>query len=303
MKVLVTGNQGFVGKHLTKKLEQEGHTVFGLDIKNGMQEDVRTPEVLSNTPKCDIVIHLAANCSNPLSMKNPTWDAETNIMGTIKVLEYCRKHNVPIIFYSTCRVLTDDNESLWLDYTEASHSSYQDMRPPYGLSKLTAEKYIQLYAALWGVKYFILRPGTIYGPGQDGTEEAGWVYHFVNKAIKKEPITVFGDGNQTRDVVHVKDMVDLTIKMMDKLVDPAYDGRYMNNYFVGGGQSNVVSLNTIVKFLGIENVTYGPARTPDLYHYVSKDQFYLKRDFGWEPTINWIDGLREVIEDVKNGKN
>ncbi len=304
MKVLVTGHKGFVGKHLVKKLEDEGHFVTGLDIKNGEQEDV-TKAATFDLPEVDVVIHLAANCSNPLSMKNPTWDAETNIMGTIQTLEYCRKHNVPIIFYSTCRVVTDDADYFYDSFedTQPCNLDYRNMRPPYGLSKLTAEKYIELYATLWNVKYFILRPGTIYGPGQDGTEEAGWVYHFVNKAIKKEPITIFGDGNQTRDVVHVKDIVDLTVTMMNKIVDPANDNHYMKTYFVGGGQSNVVSLNTIVKFLGIENITYGPARKPDLYHYVSKDQFYLKRDFGWEPKINWIDGIREVIEDVNNGKD
>ena len=176
MKVLVTGHKGFVGKQLIKQLDD----YIGMDL----EKDITQEQYFHDIPKTDLVIHLASNCSNPKSIKNPVMDARISIIGTLNVLEYCRKHNVPILFFSTCRVYRDDDGS----------------RPPYGLSKNTAEEYIKIYHKLYNIPYIILRPSTIYGTNQNGTVDAGWVYHFINSSINNKTITIFGDGNQTRDV-------------------------------------------------------------------------------------------------------
>lgn len=317
MNILVTGHQGFVGRHLVPSLESQGHTVYGLDIKDGGEFDVRLDVLFAkqnnetvplSDKKIDMVIHLAANCSNPVSMKNPSLDFTTNALGTLKVLEYCKKDKIPILFFSTCRVYADG-------YREAMNGpgEYQinygydgnepHLRPPYGLSKLTAENYIILYNTLFEVPYIILRPSTIYGPGQDGTEEAGWIYHFINKAIEKEPITVFGDGEQGRDVLYIDDLIALVMEMVGdfKKFNKDFYGSSINIYNVGGGFDNYVTLNDVCAFLDV-TPEYDKPRSPDFKIYCSNME-KLFQQTKWRPTTKWLTGINKIKKEIENGKD
>ena len=221
MKILVTGGAGFIGSHMVDSLINLGHQVIVVDnLYSGKRENVNSKanfyhidithlaelERIFEEERPQIVFHLAAHASVSSSIKKPSFDANINILGTINVLECCIKYGVKKIIYSgSCAVYGNPNE---IPIKET-----HPLQPisPYGLSKLVIEKYIQLYHLMYNLDYTIFRYANVYGPRQDSSNEGGVIAIFINKILNNEPILVFGDGNQIRDWIYVKDIVDANI--------------------------------------------------------------------------------------------
>ncbi|MDX8366664.1 NAD-dependent epimerase/dehydratase family protein [Cytobacillus sp. IB215665] len=217
MKVLVTGGAGFIGSHIVERLVQENYEVTVVDnMSNGDRDNIlghvclHQVDITSSdledvflTEKPTFVIHQAAQASVPYSMKNPLADSKMNIQGTINLLQCCIKFNVKkIIFASTAAVYGKPH------VTPVDESHVLSPKSFYGVSKVCAETYIQLYESMYGLKYCILRYANVYGPRQGMKGEAGVISIFLNKVLENERIEVFGNGNQTRDFIHVKDVAN-----------------------------------------------------------------------------------------------
>src|SRR5690606_27350512 len=169
-----------------------------------------------------------------------------------------------------------------------------DCCTPYGCSKGVADQYMLDYAASYGLKSAVLRMSCVYGPRQFGTEDQGWVAHFLIRALNREAITIFGDGKQVRDVLHVDDAVLAYRGILDAI--DAVSGRAFN---LGGGHDNAVSLAMVLDEIAgmvgeAAKVTYEPARIGDQLYYVS-DTRRLQSAIGWSPTVAWRSGLRDLL--------
>lgn len=213
-RALVTGGAGFIGAHLTRALLDGGwETTILDDLSTGkwenvpnnsyfMERDVLSIMDLVETYSYDVVFHLAAQSSYRVAITEPHDDAHSNILGTLAVCRYCKATGARLVFASSAGGVYGDTGDTFAD---------EDTPPcptsPYGVSKLAAEEYIKLYARQYGVKAVILRLANVYGPGQDINGEAGVLARWAGQAARGEPLTVRGDGRQTRDFVHVDDVV------------------------------------------------------------------------------------------------
>lgn len=225
MKILVTGGAGFIGSHLVKRLLMEGHSVTVVDnLSTGKLEnvpsgahfyhlDIRDKRLSSILIKENpqLIYHLAAQTSVPLSVADPAEDAAVNIMGSINLFHKAVENKVSKIIYSSTAAVYGVPESLPI--TEAHLANPIS---GYGLSKLTAEKYLQYYHLAYGIDYTILRYANVYGEGQDSNGEGGVVAQFMHRALKRERPKIFGDGRQTRDFIYVQDVVEANIRSMNK---------------------------------------------------------------------------------------
>jgi len=213
MKVLVTGGCGFIGSHTIDLLIKNGYDVLSIDLTldktkiNGSAKYVKG-NILSKklfdifkkfSPS--IVFHFAAQTNLRSSIEDPKKDAKLNILGTINVLEACRKYNVKKIIYSSSAAVYGKPKYLPID-------EHHPTKPesPYGLSKLAGEMYIQLYNKLFGLDFTILRYSNVFGPRQNNRSDAGVISVFINKILKNESPIIFGDGKQTRDFIFVEDV-------------------------------------------------------------------------------------------------
>lgn len=212
---MVTGGCGFIGSHIVDKLIDENYQV-------GVVDNLLTGKLEHLSPivtfyKCDIVdrnflkvvedfqpefiIHQAAQVSVPVSINNILLDADINIKGTSQVIDAARRNKVKKIVFASSAAVYGDPQYLPIDENHPINP-----KSPYGLSKYTAELYLQLARNLYGIDYTILRYSNVYGPRQDSQGEGGVVSIFINKLIRGECPTIFGDGEQTRDFVYVEDV-------------------------------------------------------------------------------------------------
>lgn len=223
-KILVTGGAGFIGSHILEKCsEVPGLSVTVLDnLSSGFKEyvplsmnlvqmDVRDKALIDFLlqEKFDTVIHLAAQTLVPFSMEYPLVDADINIKGLINLLEGCRKSGVKRIIFSSSAAVYGDNQHLPLTEKEIpAPTSF------YGLSKVTAESYIRLYCLLYGMHGIILRFANVYGERQGETGEGGVISIFARLLHEHKPLTVFGDGQQTRDFIYVGDIAETMVRSL-----------------------------------------------------------------------------------------
>ena len=272
MRILITGNRGFVGTHLVKLLKG-GYELYGADRKDGL--DITSNDFLFSASKIkpDLIVHLAATCSTSKSLKDPVQDFKDNALGTLMVCEVARITGAKILYTSSCKV--EPNPDL--------------LRTPYGLSKYVGELYIQEYCGLYGIEYVINRPGTIYGPGQDASPESGWLSWFIKAKKENLPVVVSGTGRQTRDVLWVEDYVALLVDQVKNW--KKYQGL---TYDVGGGIENEVSLLQVLKFIGYRNYKFGPPRLGDVKHFVS-DNKLLSFQGNWKPKVGWKEGIKKLL--------
>lgn len=222
MKVLVTGGAGFIGSHISEKFLEKGHEVAVLDdLSVGKREwvpkeaeffecDIRNTEELDKILTMfepDVINHHAAHNDSMDSLDNPVNDAETNIIGSIKILEAAKKHQIQKIIYASSGGLS------YGEPTEIPTSEGHKMNPsyPYGISKHTFEHYLHLYSELYGIDYVTLRYGSVYGPRATG----GVIMNFLEAVENNEKPVIFGDGTQTRDFIHVNDVVSANLKALD----------------------------------------------------------------------------------------
>jgi CDP-paratose 2-epimerase len=329
--VLITGGCGFVGTNLAHRFLSEGRRVCVFDdlSRPGVERnlewllathgdnvivkiaDVRDASAVRDAVRrATHVFHLAAQVAVTTSLGDPLSDFEVNARGTLNVLEAVR-HSIqlpPFFFTSTNKVygaledveLHEDS----LRYTPAdgatatngiSESRPLDFHSPYGCSKGTADQYVLDYARSYGLKAVVFRMSCIYGPHQFGTEDQGWVAHFLIRALNREPITIYGDGKQVRDILYVEDLVDAFL-LAAKNID-ACSGRAFN---IGGGASNTLSLLELLAMLrkldGRDaRVDRGEWRTGDQKYYVS-DSTRFRELTGWQPSMGARDGIRALRE-------
>ena len=218
MNVLVTGGAGFVGSHVVDRLLAASHTVHVLDnLATGRRErvpaaarlhvcdlrDARLDTVIT-AARPAVVVHVAAQAAVSRSVSDPRHDASVNVLGTIALLESCRRAGVPrAVYISTGGAAYGDTDVL---PTPEDHP----IRPasPYGISKVTAERYLEVWAALTGASGLTLRLANVYGPRQDPAGEAGVIAIFASRLLSGVRCVVNGDGDQTRDYVYVGDVAD-----------------------------------------------------------------------------------------------
>lgn len=262
MRVIVTGGLGFIGKHLVRALDDRGDAVAVLDKKDG-GDIVEYPGLLGTAmlDKPDVIVHLAATCSTPGSIARPAQTFRDTVQSAVEVLEAARFTDTPVIITSSVKA--------------------RDGRTPYGAAKRMVELWAQEYRSAYGLPVIINRPGTIYGPNQEGSPESGWVAWFLEAKREGRKVIVNGDGEQVRDLLHVSDYVRLLLRQIDHA--PVFDTGII--YDVGGGPENAVRVETLVQALGIDH-EHGPERYGDAHRYVA-----LNNVHGWKPTVYWREAL------------
>jgi len=303
-----------------KELRARGVTLVERDISDQATWD--------NLPQdgFDIIIHLAGQCGVPTSIENPRRDFEVNAIGTFNVLEYVRKTGKGRVVYAS----TNKTYPLHAGWDKSSHSNkwewrdadwhhygfpkdgelkhpdnFGGARTPYGTSKYVGDLLMQEYHYTYGIPTACFRMSCIYGPNQFGFEEQGWATYFVIAAVKGWPLTIFGDGDQVRDMLYVKDLV----RAYDAFANPKLGFATPNHgvWNIGGGPKNVLSLNDCIGWLeeelGVEvPVTYTDWRPSDQRVYTS-DVRALKLDLDWQPVISPSEGLTHVIRWVEKNKD
>jgi CDP-paratose 2-epimerase len=329
--VLVTGGCGFIGCNLADRLAGRGDEVIVLDnlaragvrenaqwlkARHGDRIDIVTADIRDPIPVIDgvrdasAVIHLAAQVAVTDSIADPIADFEINARGTINVLEAVRLHNPssPVLFASTNKVygrLIDDTQIARADqrYQPVSpelangitESAPLDFYSPYGCSKGAADQYVRDYSRVFGLQSVVMRMSCIYGPRQFGTEDQGWIAHFLLSALRGERLTIYGDGYQVRDALHVSDAADAWLSALDHIA--LVRGRVFN---LGGGPSNSISLIeliALIRELTGHDVAHSFAdwRPGDQPWYVT-DTCALSNVLAWQPKISLQDGLISLHE-------
>lgn len=299
MKILITGGAGFIASHISDEYVNLGHEVFVLDnLSTGFKENVNSKTTFINADirdreltelfeaqKFDVVNHHAAQMDVRKSVADPTFDANTNIIGTINLLQNCVKNGVKkFIFSSTGGAVYGEQE-----YFPADEKHPTSPLSPYGISKLAVEKYLFFYNKQYGLNYSILRYANIYGPRQNPFGEAGVIAIFTSKLLAGEQPIVNGDGTQTRDYVFVKDVVKANAKVLEDEIPDILN--------VGTGiETNVNEifniLNKIINNGQIEK--HGPAAPGEqLRSVITSDKFYER--LNWKPTTKLEDGLKETV--------
>lgn len=278
--VLITGSLGFIGKHTQEAFKQAGYKTLGIDKKAGIDltQFTHLKQTVSHLmPQIDFIVHLAGTCSTSKSLVEPGQELLDNVIGTFHVLELAKDFgNVPVIYTSTCKIKQGEDGS----------------RTPYGLSKFIAEEYVKEWNKTYDVPFIINRPGTVYGAGQTGSPESGWLSWFIKASILSLPLTIYGDGKQVRDVLHVADYVKLLLDQVKNF--EKYKGQTFN---VGGGKENAVDLLKTLEFLNYKNYNFDKTRKGDVKEFIADNQ--VSKITGWTPKIGWEEGIRSTFEQTK----
>jgi len=300
MKTLVTGGAGFIGSNLVKQLLADGHEVSVLDsllsgyrsniapypdvrfIEGDIRDETAVAEAISGA---EVVFHLAASVGNKRSIYQPLLDADINVMGTIKVLEAARNAGVRKIVASSSAGIFGELKTLPI---KEDHAVEPDS--PYGSSKLCMEKHCLSYAKLYDMEAVCLRYFNVYGPNQRFDAYGNVIPIFVFKMLRGEALTIFGDGEQTRDFVNVKDVVRANIK--------AAQAEGVSGAFNTASGSRV-TINDLVALLNQASgimpvVEYGAKRPGDVLHSLA-DISAARRAYDYSPSITLEDGLKEYM--------
>jgi UDP-glucose 4-epimerase len=307
MKALVIGGAGFIGSHIVERLTREGHAVRAFDnLSSGKREnlaavapdvelvvaDVRHAErVRQEMRGCDVVFHQAAIVSVPYSVEHPDETLEVNLRGTLNVLQAAQSAGVKrVVLASSAAVYGEDPELPKRETMLPSPIS------PYGLEKLASEHYLSIWAKLFGVETVALRYFNVFGPRQDPSSAySGVISIFVDRILRGAPITIFGDGEQSRDFVYVANVVDANLLAATR---PQATGRVYN---VGCGQRT--TLRELAAILGAicgreVKPSFAPARTGDIRDSLA-DIGRARAELGYEPRIGVEEGLRALVRSVQ----
>ena len=312
-RILITGGAGFLGVNAAVRMIEDGWHVSILDNLSRpgternlkwlitehpadatfIKEDVRNASALNEHVKGqDAILHLAGQVAVTTSLADPSTDFDINAGGTLNLLEATRKHNpeVPFVFASTNKVYGKlENNSV-----ACKESQPIDFHSPYGCSKGAADQYVRDYARCFHMNTVVLRQSCIYGAHQYGTEDQGWVAHFVHSILNKRPLTIYGDGTQVRDLLDARDLSLLYATAIEK-IETTRGGIYN----VGGGPPNQRNLIEVIDQIGkLTNTkptyTFSDWREGDQVFYVS-DIGKAKDELGWEPQIPFDRGLRDLV--------
>lgn len=302
MNILVTGGAGFIGSHLVRHLLAKGEQVTALDnLSTGLAENL-PPEaklvemdiLYEDLPKVvatgafDAIVHLAAQTMVDTSIKNPLLDTRENLLGTVQVLEAARAANVKrVIFASTAAVYGDVKEDD-LPVREAQPTLPLSF---YGLSKLSVEKYLEMYENLYGMEYVVLRFANVYGERQGDGGEGGVISIFAKAVAEGRDITIYGDGEQTRDFVYAGDIAEgIWAALRTEEVNAAYNLSTQTETSL----RELVSL--LAEIRGREIVPkYGAEREGDIYKSMLSNS-RARRGLDWQPATTLAEGLRRTYE-------
>ncbi len=300
MRVLLTGGAGFIGSHVAEHLLACGHEVavidnlssgrrenlpdgvqfYELDIRSGCGEVFKefSPEAIS---------HHAAQIDVRRSTYEPAFDADVNVMGTIRLLENCIEHSVrKVVFASSGGAIYGEQKRF-----PAPESHPQYPISPYGIAKLSGERYLHFYSVQYGLPYVALRYANVYGPRQDPHGEAGVVAIFCRNLSVDTFSTINGDGEQTRDYVYVGDVARANVLALERNVPPGA-------YNIGTGvETSVNQLYELLCTISGRDLPpeYGPAK-PGEQTRSSVDPALAKRAFSWHPEADLTAGLRKTLE-------
>jgi len=336
--ILITGGAGFIGSNLADRLAREGHRVrvfdalarAGVDTNlawlkdrhgdriEATVADIRDDAALGHAARdAKAVFHLAAQVAVTTSMVDPRDDFEVNILGTLNLLEVLRRRGdrTPLVFASTNKVYGDladlefdagDHGYVPRDAEVRAHGIGEarplDFHTPYGCSKGAADQYVLDYARSFNIPATVFRMSCIYGPHQKGNEDQGWVAHFLLQALRGEPITLFGDGKQVRDILWVGDLVRAFHIALDHPEET--QARAFN---LGGGPDNTVSLLEVVDTIEHHTsekvrIDWGNWRVGDQRYYVS-DTRRFEAEFGWRAQTSAVAGIAHLCEWMQQNAN
>ncbi len=309
MRVLVTGGAGFIGSTLVDRLLAEGHAVDVVDnLSSGKlanladaraahgsaltfhELDVRHAELEDLIVACapEVVYHLAAQIDVRVSVARPVFDAEVNIVGSLRVLEGARAAGArKVVFASSGGTIygavADDRLPVDEDHPQRPLS-------PYGVAKKVVSDYLAVYKELHGLDYTALALANVYGPRQDPHGEAGVVAIFAGRLLAGEPCTIFGDGGQTRDYVYVADIVDAFVRALD-----SGDGAVLN---IGTGvETSVLDLYRVMaEAAGVSGEpVFAPSRAGELAR-SALDPAAAAAQLGWKPAFDLAVGTAAVVD-------
>lgn len=302
MRVLVTGGAGFIGSHVADAYLRAGHEVGVVDdLSTGAQEnvdsrarfwraDIRRAELVDILAdfRPEVVSHHAAQMSVSVSARDPRGDADINILGSLNLLEAAVRHGVRrVIFSSTGGAMYGDQETL-----PTRETVLPEPVSPYGVAKLAMERYLHAFRVMHGLQSVALRYANVYGPRQNPHGEAGVVAIFSKAILQGRPLTINGDGDQTRDYVYVADVVQANLLATEAAIAPG-----VSCLNIGTGRET--SVNDLVRSLGQIVGSelprrHAPAR-PGEQQRSALDAALAKRVLGWEPTTPLGTGLGQTF--------
>ncbi|MCH4178685.1 MAG: NAD-dependent epimerase/dehydratase family protein [Megasphaera sp.] len=297
MRVLVTGGAGFIGSHLVPALLAAGHTVTVIDdLRHGLRSnvpdgarlvvmDIADPGLheIMDHGAFDGVIHLAAQTRVDISIRQPVMDATANIMGTIHVLEECRQCGVRRIILASTAAAYGNPPLEVLPIRET-----YPLQPIsfYGRSKVTAESYCRLYHRCFGMEYVVLRFANVYGERAEVDDEGGVIDIFAKRAAKDMPLSIYGDGSQSRDYIYVGDIAAGIIA--------ALQTANANSSYNLSTETEVTLTEIVKRLAAIAGKTLTPAYVPvrqgDIYRSVLCNA-RARRDLSWQPVTSLDEGL------------
>ena len=301
MEILITGGAGFIGSHVLAQLKEmpdmdvvvfdnlssgsRDHVPARMELVEGDVCDEEAVDALFADHHFDAVIHLAAQTMVPTSVEQPVLDCRINLEGVLHVLEACRTHGTGHILFSSSAAVYGDNLHIPLKETERLVPT-----SPYGITKMTTEHYLRVYHELYGMDATVFRFANVYGERQGEKGEGGVVSIFCKLLSQRQGITVFGDGNQTRDFVYAGDIAQAIIRAL-----PLKGCHTMN---VSTGQETSINdlIRSFEKAVGYTvPVQYTAPRTGDILRSVLSNEA-LKRDLGFVPEMDLEEGIRRTYD-------
>jgi len=302
MKILVTGGAGFIGSHLVDALLEKKHRVFVIDnLSTGFRKNInpkakfyktdltnhKKVENIIRKEKPSVIFHLAAQIDVRKSVENPIFDAKTNILASVNLIKLAKDYRVKkIIFASTGGAIYGDTR---IRPTSESHSEWP--LSPYGIAKLTVDKFLFYYHEIHGLNFTSLRYANVYGPRQNPHGEAGVVAIFLNKMPNNKQPIINGNGKQTRDYVYVDDVVSANLLVLKNF-------KKTGIYNVGTGkEKNVNELFWEINkhFQNKFKESHGPAKIGEQKTSCLSYK-KIKRELGWQPKTDFKNGIKKTFE-------
>lgn len=305
MRVLVTGGAGFIGSHIVDLLVQHGAHVAVVDnlsrgVKDRLPEGVSFYQVGIESPRLhevfaeirpEYVIHQAAQVDVRRSVKDPEADAWINILGSIRLLECCRRFGVRKVVYASSAAVYGDPVQVPVDEDHPILAT-----SAYGVSKHTVEHYLFVYRALYGIDYAALRYSNVYGPRQDPSGDGGVVAIFAHRIVRGEPVTIYGDGEQTRDLVYVEDVARANLLALTR-----GEGVVVN---VSCGRET--SVNALFRMLkeaagSASRAEHAPERPGEIRRSCLANR-KAQELLGWKPEVSLEEGLERTVAYARSAR-